>query len=142
MHGKSKSGYIATFVERKSGYLMAVRLERNTASAFEQAARECLRQIPAKYRKTLTLDNGSEMADYEEIETGAGLKLYFANPCHSWKRGTNENTNGLLRFYYPKQISFVELTQAELDQAVQELNTRPRKRLGYRIPKEVFTRNW
>lgn len=140
--GKGRSGYIATLVERKSGYLMAVKLARNTAVNFELAAKACLNQVPTKYRQTLTLDNGSEMANYEEIESQTGTKLFFANPYHSWERGTNENTNGLLRFYFPKQMSFAHLTQGELDQAVKQLNTRPRKRLGYRTPEQVFRAKW
>lgn len=142
VRGNRNSGHIATLVERKSGYLLAVKLERATALAFQQAASSCLGQVPGKYRQTLTLDNGSEMANYEAIERTTGAKLYFANPYHSWERGTNENTNGLLRFYFPKQMSFAHLTQEQLDQAVQQINTRPRKRLGYRTPEEVFTRNW
>lgn len=137
-----RSGYMATFVERKSGYLIAVKLEKNTALAFELAAKQSPNQVPRKYRRTLTLDNGSEMANYEAIEHHTSTKLYFANPYHSWERGTNENTNGLLRFYFPKKMSFARLTQEQLDQAVKQLNTRPRKRLGYRTPEKVFQRNW
>ncbi len=140
--GKGHSGYIATFVERKSGYLMAITLRRATAASFACAANTSLGTIPVRYRKTLTLDNGSEMADYEAIEHQTHTKLYFANPYHSWERGTNENTNGLLRFYFPKQMSFAHLTQEELDQAVKQLNTRPRKRLGYRTPETVFRAKW
>jgi IS30 family transposase len=140
--GKGRTGYIATLVERKSGYLLAYKLQRPTAAAFEQAASLGLGQIPRRYRQTLTLDNGTEMSNYEEIEQRTGAKLYFANPYHSWERGTNENTNGLLRFYFPKQMSFAHLTQEQLDQAVQQINTRPRKRLGYRTPEQVFKSKW
>lgn len=140
--GKGHSGYIATFVERKSGYLLAYKLQRPTAAAFEQAATICLNQIPKKYRKTLTLDNGTEMSNYAEIERATNAKLYFANPYHSWERGTNENTNGLLRFYFPKQMSFAHLKQQDIDAVVTQLNTRPRKRLGYRTPEKTFKRNW
>lgn len=140
--GRGHSGCIATFVERKSGYLMAVLLERGTAANFAEAAKRSFAAVPARYRKTLTLDNGSEMADYEAIEQFTGLDVYFAQPYHSWERGTNENTNGLLRFYFPKKMGFAHLTQEELDAAVQELNTRPRKRLGYRTPEQVFKRKW
>jgi IS30 family transposase len=140
--GKGHSGYIATFVERKSGYLRAVKLERGTAAAFAAAAQSSLRDVPIHYRRTLTLDNGTEMSDYEAIERQNKLKVYFAQPYHSWERGTNENTNGLLRFYFPKQMSFAHLTQEQLDRAVQQLNTRPRKRLNYRTPKQVFEAKW
>lgn len=136
--GKAQSGSIATFVERKSGYLMAVLLPDKTAVRFADAAKHCFAAIPAIYRRTLTLDNGSEMSYYERMERENGLRVYFAQPYHSWERGTNENTNGLLRFYFPKSMSFAHLTQEDLDRAVKELNTRPRKRLGYKTPEEVF----
>lgn len=140
--GKGHTGYIATFVERKSGYLLAVKLERGTASAFAQAATGSFAAVPLRYKQTLTLDNGTEMSSYEEMERSTSLRLYFAHPYHSWERGTNENTNGLLRFYFPKQMSFAHLTQQQLDAAVREINTRPRKRLGYKSPEQVFRARW
>ena len=140
--GKGRTGYIATLVERKSGYLLACKLQRPTAAAFEQATVQGLGQVPKRYRQTLTLDNGTEMSNYEEIEQRTGTKLYFANPYHSWERGTNENTNGLLRFYFPKQMSFAHLKQRDIDAVVKQLNTRPRKRLGYRTPEQVFRTKW
>lgn len=138
VRGKGHSGYIATFVERKSGYLLAAKLDRATSVAFKQAAIHCFSSIMPGYRKTLTLDNGSEMNDYEAIEQQVSLKVYFATPYHSWERGTNENTNGLLRVYFPKDLSFKDLSQQQLDVAVHELNTRPRKRLGYKTPEQVL----
>ena len=136
--GKGHSGCIATFVERKSGYLMAVKLARGTARNFELAATSSFATIPVIYSKTLTLDNGTEMSNYEEIERSTKIQIYFANPYHSWERGTNENTNGLLRFYFPKQMRFESITQEMLDVAVKQLNTRPRKRLGYKTPEQVL----
>ncbi len=138
MVGKGHSGCIATFVERKSGYLLAVKLNRGTAKNFEVAAERSFAAIAKNYRKTLTLDNGTEMSNYEEIERSTGLEIYFAQPYHSWERGTNENTNGLLRFYFPKQMRFESITQEMLDLAVKQLNTRPRKRLGYKTPAYVL----
>lgn len=140
VHGKGHSGYIATFVERKSGYLMAVLLPKQQfgSAGFASAASRCFTQLPAAYRRTLTLDNGPEMKSPELIERTTGLTVYYATPYHSWERGTNENTNGLLRYFFPKQSSFAALTQADIDQAVQLLNTRPRKRLGYRSPAEML----
>ena len=140
--GTGHSGCIATFVERRSGYLMAVKLERGTAAAFAAAANQCFTSVPARYRKTLTLDNGTEMSNYEEMEQQNQFKVYFAHPYHSWERGTNENTNGLLRFYFPKKMSFAHVSQEQLDLAVQQLNTRPRKRLDYRTPKHMFEAKW
>jgi IS30 family transposase len=79
------------------------------------------------------------MQDYEGMEYDhPGLRVYFAYPFHSWERGTNENTNGLLRFYFPKKMSFAHISQKQLDAAVLEINTRPRKRLGYKTPSQVL----
>lgn len=140
--GTAQSGAIATFVERKSGYLLATVLPDKGAKSFEQAAKRCFAAVPVHYRKTLTLDNGVEMSNYEEMEQQNQLKIYFAHPYHSWERGTNENTNGLLRFYFPKKMSFAHLTQEMLDVAVRQLNTRPRKRLGYKTPEQMFKAKW
>lgn len=157
--GRGHTGRIATFVERKSGYLMAflitnlspelkkldeIDLESqrlNLAARFADGAVEQFNQkVNLKYQKTLTLDNGSEMAWHEWIERGSKLEVFFANPYHSWERGTNENTNGLLRFYFPKSLPFTNLTQKDVDIAVKKLNNRPRKRLQYRTPQDVLKR--
>jgi len=140
VHGASKSGYIATFVERKSGYLRAVLLPSPLFGSlgFAGAAEYCLNQMPANYRQTLTLDNGPEMKSPERIERTTGIQIYYANPYHSWERGTNENTNGLLRYFFPKKSSFAALTQEDIDQAVRLLNTRPRKRLNWRTPAQML----
>jgi transposase, IS30 family len=138
--GAGQSGSIATFVERKSGYLLAYKLERATAAGFAAAATTGFAGVPAQYRRTLTLDNGTEMADYEHIEEQTDLRVYFAYPYHSWERGTNENTNGLLRYFFPKKTSFAGVTQADVDRAVRLINTRPRKRLGYRTPEQMLKR--
>lgn len=140
VHGKGHSGYIATFVERKSGYLLALLIPKQQfgSAGFASAAKQCFAHLPVHYRRTLTLDNGPEMKLPEVIERASAVQVYYANPYHSWERGTNENTNGLLRYFFPKQSSFAALTQEDIDQAVQLLNTRPRKRLGYRTPKEML----
>jgi len=90
----------------------------------------------------MTLDNGLEMQGYALLEQLSGIHVYFAYPYHSWERGTNENTNGLLRQYFPKGSNLGLATQAQLDHAVTLLNNRPRKRLGYRTPTEVFEAKW
>lgn len=136
--GTAQSGAIATFVERKSGYLMAVVLPDKTAASFASAVAQCFAGVTSNYCKTLTLDNGVEMSNYEQMEQASQLRVYFAHPYHSWERGTNENTNGLLRFYFPKKMSFSHLNQEQLDAAVLEINTRPRKRLGYKTPSQVL----
>ncbi len=138
--GAKRSGYLATFVERKSGYLAAAVLSKQAfgAEGFAQAAGAALSYVPGKYLKTLTLDNGPEMAFAERIECQTGLVVYYATPYHSWERGCNENANGLLRYFFPKKADFASLTQAELDQAVRLLNNRPRKRLNWQTPAQVF----
>lgn len=140
VHGARKSGYIATFVERKSGYLTAQLLTpaQYSSIGFAVATEACLRNIPPGYRKTLTLDNGPEMKEPETIERTTGMKVYYANPYHSWERGTNENTNGLLRYFFSKKSSFTHITQEQLDEAVKLINTRPRKRLNWRTPEQML----
>lgn len=155
------TGRIGTLTERKCGYLKAFKIDALTATEkkLDEAEREVLRittslkfadgcvssltqSINRKYLKTLTLDNGSENSSYEWIERGiTGLNVFFANAYHSWERGTNENTNGLLRQYFPKGTDFTEITQSDIDKAVEEINNRPRKRLNWRTPKEVMQRN-
>jgi IS30 family transposase len=97
------------------------------------------RQVPGKYLKTLTLDNGSENTQFKQLEDELPLNVYFAKPYASWERGTNENTNGLLRRYFPKGTNFLKVTEGELEKAVHLLNNRPRKCLKYRTPLEEFS---
>jgi IS30 family transposase len=132
---------IGTLVERRSGYLRAFLLANGRSDGFARAAAAALQGIPKKYLKTMTLDNGLEMQSYELLERLTSLNVFFAYPYHSWERGTNENTNGLLRQYFPKKSSLA-VAQAELDASVQLLNTRPRKRLDYRTPEEMFEATW
>lgn len=135
--GSEKTERIATYVDRKSGYLIA---RRTTAKAqdFRIQTKIAFKKIPKKKRLSCTYDNGSEMAEHEIIERDTNMSIYFAHPYSSWERGTNENTNGLLREFFPKKMAFATITQRELDVAVTNLNNRPRKRLGYRTPSEVF----
>lgn len=132
---------IGTLVERKSGYLQAFVLPNGESDGFARGTAKALTTIPKNYLKTMTLDNGTEMQSYELLERLTPLNVFFAYPYHSWERGTNENTNGLLRQYFPKKTSLA-VSQAELDQAVQLINTRPRKRLDYKTPAEVFEAKW
>lgn len=143
VHGMGKSGYIATLVERKSGYLIARVILRNSCNSlsFADAVISGVSPMPQKLRQTITLDNGPEMKLPERIERNTGMKVYYATPYHSWERGTNENTNGLLRYFFPKKSSFKNLTQKELDLAVKLLNTRPRKRLNWRTPEQMLKRS-
>jgi IS30 family transposase len=137
--GKLGKTRIATHVERKSRYLMAGMLEDRTAAAFKAKTVNLFRNVKPSFRKTLTLDNGSEGARFSEIEKETGLSVYFAKPYAAWQRGTNENTNGLLRQYFPKGTDFKKVSEVALQGAVDRLNNRPRKCLNYRTPHEIFS---
>lgn len=142
MVSRKSSGRIGTLVERKSGYLRAFLLPNGESRGFAVGAAQALTPIPKRYLRTMTLDNGTEMQSYEILERLTPLDVYFAYPYHSWERGSNENTNGLMRQYFPKRSDLAQVTSEELDRAVNLLNTRPRKRLGYRTPAEVFEKRW
>lgn len=141
MRGNGNSGYIITYVERKSGYLMAGKVERATAENINEFTIREFNRMPQEKRLSITYDNGSEFSGYDSIEKQTGIIAYFAWPYHSWERGTNENTNGLLRQFYPKKAGFESITQEQLDTVVRLINNRPRKRLNYLTPYEVFKKN-
>jgi IS30 family transposase len=138
IEGKKSTGYMATHVERKSRYLIAAKLLDKKAESLTQKSIKAFWRIPKKIRKTLTVDNGKEFARFKELEDKTGLTVYFADPYSAWQRGTNENTNGLLRQYFPKGTDFRNVTEEELAFAVKKLNHRPRKCLGYQSPHEVL----
>ncbi len=136
--GKEKTKRILTYVDRKSGKLLAAKLETGTAAEVREKTGTLFRNVPQDKKQTITYDNGSEFSDHELIERDNKLSVYFAYPYHSWERGTNENTNGLLRQFFPKGSPFATITQKQLDRVVKLINTRPRKRHRYRTPDEVF----
>jgi IS30 family transposase len=138
MEGKKSTGYIATHVERKSRYLIAAKLLDKKAESLTSNSIKVFWRIPKKMRKTLTVDNGKEFARFKELENRTGLTVYFADPYSAWQRGTIENTNGLLRQYFPKGTDFRKATEEDLAIAVKKLNHRPRKCLGYQSPHQVF----
>ena len=135
--GHGHKGVLLTLVERKSRYTLARELPCREAPLVGAAVIELLRHHKQRCH-TLTFDNGKEFAEHEFIAQCLEAKVYFARPYHSWERGTNENTNGLLRQYFPKQMSLLNVTRSDVDDAVYALNQRPRKCLGYRTPHEVF----
>lgn len=141
IRGKEKTTGIATHVERVSGYAIADKLDRVSALNLKQKTAVSFARIPKDKKKTETLDNGMEFSEYELMERETGMKIYFAYPYHSWERGTNENFNGLLRQYFPKGTPFATITQKDVSRAVRELNHRPRKRLNYLTPYEVFVKD-
>ncbi len=140
MQGRDKRVRIVTFVDRRSGYLIAHLLPKMRAELLVTLALASFRHIPRAKRKTFTLDNGPEFSDWERLEKKSGATVYFAYPYHFWERGTNENTNGLLRQYFPRSLDFNLITPEELAHAVQRLNDRPRKRLGFKSPRQIFER--
>jgi len=138
VEGAGKSGYIATFIERKSKLLLAYPIPHKTTACLNHAAELVFRRIPAKFKKTLTVDNGKEFAQHKILSHKIHMAVYFAHPYHSWERGLNEHTNGLLRQYFPKCRDLRNLNPRKLAKAVEAINNRPRKCLGYRTPNEVF----
>lgn len=139
--GGEKTQRILTHVDRKSGYLLADKLDVVTAEIVRKVTAKRFRSIPREKRHTITYDNGSEFAEHELIERFAKATVYFAYPYHSWERGTNENTNGLLRQFFPKKSYFKDITKNKLKRITKLINHRPRKRLGYLTPHEVFIKN-
>lgn len=138
MQGRDKRVRIVTFVDRRSGYLIAYLLPKMRAELLTSLALQHFRHVPKAKRMTFTLDNGPEFSDWERLEKKSGATVYFAYPYHFWERGSNENTNGLLRQYFPRSLDFNLITPEELAHAVRRLNDRPRKRLGFKSPREVF----
>lgn len=136
--GRDKRVRIVSFVDRRSGYLIAFLLPKMNAELLTSLALKRFERIPKKNRRTITLDNGVEFSDWERLQKKSGMTIYFAYPYHAWERGTNENTNGLLRQYFPKSYDFNLITPRELAHAVRRLNDRERKRLKFKSPRHVF----
>ena len=136
--GGERTKRILTHVERVSVYLIADLLPIVSAEIVAQRTIQSLKRVPKEKRHSITYDNGTEFAAHETIEKKTKATVYFANAYHSWERGTNENTNGLLRQFFPKRRSFAKLTQADVDRVTKLLNHRPRKKLGYLTPFETF----
>jgi IS30 family transposase len=128
---------IVTLVERKSGYAKLFKVSNKTAELVSAAMIESLKPFDCLV-DTITLDNGKEFTDHQKVDLELGSTIYFADPFASWQRGTNENFNGLLRQYIPKDRPLSTVTQEELKMIENKLNHRPRKRLGFKTPHEVF----
>lgn len=136
--GKNNSCSLLTQLERKSRYLIAMKVEDRSASTMQQAMRDAFRKVPRAARHTMTLDNGGEFAQCPQMEDTLGLEVYFADPYAAWQRGANEHANGLLRRYFPKGTDFRQVAPEELNRVVQQINQRPRKCLDFQTPHEVF----
>jgi IS30 family transposase len=137
VHGRGSKHCIVTLVERKTGYVMIGILKDKTTASLNKKTKMLIRRSPTLF-KTITADNGTEFHQYKRIEEATNVTFYFANPYHSWERGSNENMNGLIRQYLPKGKSMALLTQQDCDDIAKKLNTRPRKRYGFKTPEELF----
>jgi IS30 family transposase len=140
MHGAGHSGMIMTCVDRKSGYLLTAKMPDGTSASLNSAKERAFRPVPPKLRRTLTVDNGKEFAGHERLSERLEMPVYFAHAYSSNERATNENTNGLLRQYFPKGTDFRDISHHERAFVTRRLNNRPRKRLNYRTPCEVLTK--
>ena len=136
--GAGGASAIGTLVERTTRFVVLVRMPTRKADVVACAFAGALNAIPASLRKTLTYDQGKEMAQHESLALNTGMRIFFADPHAPWQRGSNENTNGLLRQYFPKGTSLSGFDQADLDTVADSLNGRPRKTLDFATPSEQF----
>lgn len=137
MAGAGTKDCVVTLVERKTGLVLVGKLADRTARSLGRRVTRLIVRHGGRV-ETVTADNGTEFHDYMRIKRRTGAVFYFARPYHSWERGSNENANGLLRQYLPKGESMAGLSQQQCDAIARKLNTRPRKRLGFRTPLECF----
>lgn len=136
IESKDHAPGLNSLVDRKSGLLLLSRLSAKTARATREVVSKRLSHLPAH---TLTVDNGPENQEWRETQEATSAQVYFAHPYHSWERGTNENTNGLVRRYFPKGTDFREVSEEEIARVEYALNTRPRKRHGFKSPLEIWS---
>lgn len=139
INGAAKTGNLVTVVERNTRFTLVGRTDTKGADEVTAVLCALFLQMPEEARTGLTLDNGKEFARHEQIALTTDMDVFFAHAYHAWERGTNENTNGLIRRLYPKRSSFARIGKAELRRIDRYLNDRPRKCLGWRTPREVMT---
>lgn len=135
VYGGVGKGLIVTLVDRKSRYLLAGKLQSRNAELTEKVIVDLLKDIPTK---SISLDNGSEFSRFRELEKRLNVPVYFAEPHKPWQRGSNENTNDIIRFFFPKGCNFHQISDDEIQTVVELINTRPRKCLNWKTPQEVF----
>lgn len=136
--GRGHRGGLLSLVERKSGFTLLAHVADRRATTVRRAAEQRLTALPSTLRRTATFDNGKEFAEHEHLSQATGMAVYFARPHAPWQRGTNENTNGLVRQYVPKGTDLSATSHRAVAAIESSLNDRPRKRLGYRTPREVL----
>ena len=140
MVGKGRRSALATLVERKSGYTRIGRSDSLRADAVRRVLIRRMKDLPSALRRSVTFDNGKEFAEHGRLARTLNLETYFALPYRSWQRGTNENTNGLLRQFFPKGTDFTRISHHEVARVEDLLNERPRRRLDYQTPAEVLAK--
>ena len=133
--------HIATLVERHSRFAMLIKLPRKETTTVVAALAKHVRKLPEELRRSLTWDQGTEMHAHKRFTVATNVQVYFCDPRSPWQRGSNENTNGLLRQYLPKGIDISSYSQAKLNAVARQLNERPRKTLGYQTPAEMFSQS-
>jgi transposase, IS30 family len=137
--GKAGRSAIATLVERQTRFTMLIRLPAGrSAESVRVALTESIQRLPEALRRTLTWDQGKEMAEHARFSVDSKVEVYFCDPSSPWQRGTSENTNGLLRQYLPRTLDFRTMTQADFDAIADKLNGRPRQTLGFKTPSQVL----
>ncbi|MGB7400390.1 IS30 family transposase, partial [Castellaniella sp.] len=134
----SSNSQIATLVERQTRYVMLVKVAGKDTETVVNGLIKHARQLPRELYKSLTWDRGKEMADHKRFTLATDIKVFFCDPQNPWQRGTNENTNGLIRQYLPKGIDLSDYSQAKLNAIARRLNERPRKTLNYETPAQRF----
>jgi IS30 family transposase len=137
--GKNKRTALGTLVERVTRYTLLIALDAKDADTVRQAYAKALRKLPRRLARSLTYDQGKQMSGHKAFTIATGMTVYFAHPSSPWERGTNENTNGLVRQFFPKGTEFDQLPAGAIRRAQNLLNDRPRKVLNYRTPHEAFT---
>jgi transposase, IS30 family len=138
--GKGRRSALVTLVERKTGYARIGRVDNMKSDLTMRVAKRRMKNLPPSLRRSVTFDNGKEFAEHQKLTRSLGLDVYFTDAYASWQRGTNENTNGLLRQYFPKGTDFTQVSHREVARVEQLINERPRRRLDYRSPAEVLAK--
>ncbi len=137
--GQQRRGGLVTLVERKSGFALIGKVQRLKARHVARCLQRRLTLLPRGLRRTATFDNGKEFADHTRVAKATQIDIYFARPYHAWERGCNESFNGLVRQFFPKGTDFTGISPLEVEYVLALLNDRPRKRLGYKTPREVLS---